>query len=429
MTEQRFKSISIRLAEVLIALLLVLAAFGVIVMLVNSLFPAGSGLVGLFNEKVETSEHGKRNMVISVGDYEAGLLDIEGLTAVLDQTQRTVKRKPAEGIVWDMVAGGAPLFDQDAVQTFRGSETDIVFDKHNRLRIGENSLVIVQRLEKDMFRNERRSQVVVVDGELSGTLGGAGEQGLSVEVTTANAVARVSGAGAEAQFSIKVNPDKSSTLTVFSGAAELTSMGQKIMIKANQSATSNKGGILYDAEELPPETRLQAPEQHSIFYYRKLPPQIQFRWEKVNQADSYRLEVAKDAAFKQLIVDEAVTIAEFSHGNLREGDYYWRVKALRKWAEGPFGKPRHLRIEQDRKPPALEVLFPDKFSETDRIILTGSSEAGAQVFVADQQVTLNETGGFSHEILLQQGVNVLVVEATDEAGNVSYQSHMVYGKF
>ena len=43
-------------------------------------------------------------------------------------------------------------------------------------------------------------------------------------------------------------------------------------------------------------------------------------------------------------------------------------------------------------------------------------------------MTLSKTGGFSYPLQIRQGVNVIVVEAIDEAGNVAYRSELVNGK-
>ncbi len=429
MSTQRFKNFSFRTAEVIIALALVLAAFAIIMVMVNSMFPSGSGLVGMSDQQGQLAGTARHDLLISAGDYEAGLMDMAGLAAVLDHTNKTVKRKPSDGIAWNSVTGGTPLFDRDAVQTFKGSSAEIIFDKSNRLTMSENSLIIIQRMEKDVYRNERRSQVVVVDGELRGTVSGDGKQGLRVEVTTPNAVARVKGGDETAEFSVKVNPDKSSTVTVFSGQAELVSMGESIIIEANHSATAEQGAEPLQVVPLPKMVRLIRPFHRTGFYYRDLPPRVKFEWEAMANGPDYRIQVALDEEFKQLIVDELVEEAVFSHGNLRRGQYFWRVKAIRNWVEGEYTKARLLNIEQDRDPPSLEVTFPPRFSEQPSITLIGSSEVSAQVLVDGHEVALNEDGSFSYDIELLQGVNVLVVEALDEVGNVTYKSGMVYGKF
>ncbi len=417
------------MAEALVALLLVLLAFSIIIGLVNSLFPSGSGLVGVSSDMEQRTGSGGRDLLISTKDYEAGLLDLAGLAAVLDDTKNTVKRKPSDGIAWNTVASGTPLFDRDAVQTFNGSSAEIIFDKSNRLTMEENSLIIIQSMDKDVFRNERRSQVVVVDGELSGTVAADGKQGLKVEVTTPGAVARIKSGDETAKFSVKVNPDKSSTLTVFSGQAELVSMGENIIVEANQSVTADEGEVPKEVVPLPRKLRLIRPFHRKDFDYRDLPPQVKFEWEPLDTATGYRIQVALDKDFKQLIVDEVVGDSEFTHGNLRRGQYYWRAKAIRGWVEGDYAKARFLSVEQDQNPPSLEVNFPPRFSEQRLITLNGNSEVSALVLVDGNEVALNEDGSFSYDIQLQQGVNIFVVEAVDAVGNVTYKSGMVYGKF
>ena len=55
--------------------------------------------------------------------------------------------------------------------------------------------------------------------------------------------------------------------------------------------------------------------------------------------------------------------------------------------------------------------------------------SGAIVFVGDQEIPTDETGAFEHRISLELGINLIIVEAVDRAGNVSYQSGMLARKF
>ena len=423
------KTLSARFVEALIALLLVLGAFAVIMLLVNNLFPSGRELAGTVDGKASRIAADGQDLLISGGGYDGRLMDPEELAAVLEHTRRTVKRKPSDGIAWKSVSDGTPLFDLDAVQTFKGAGAQIVFDRTNRLTMGENSLVIIQRMEKDVFRNERRSQVVVVDGELSGTVAAAGGAPVRVEVATASAVAKVDSGDGEASFSVKVNADKSSTVTVLSGRAELVGERGAIVIEANQSATAEADGVVQEAVPLPGRVGLLQPGHGRGVRYRDLPPRLTFTWREVADATGYRFQLAGDAEFERPLVDEVVSDNRFMHGNLHHGGYFWRVRAVREWAEGPYAPPYSLRVTQDTVPPSLAVDFPPRFSVFSRVTLTGVSERNARVSVDGQDVALTRDGRFSHDIELQQGVNVLVVEAADDVGNVTYQSAMVYGNF
>ena len=423
------KTLSVRFVEALIALLLVLGAFAIIMLLVNNLFPSGRELADTLDGNASRTATDRQDLLISGEGYDGRLADPEGLAAVLEQTRRTVKRKPSDGIAWNSAGDGTPLFDLDAVQTFKGAGAQIVFDRANRLTLGENSLIIIQRMEQDVFRNERRSQVVVVDGELSGTVAAVGDAPVRVEVATANAVAKVNSGDGEASFSVKVNADKSSTLTVLSGSAELVAESGTIVIEANQSATADTDGVAHEAVPLPGQVGLLRPGYGRDVLYRDLPPRLTFTWRSVFDATGYRFQLAEDVEFQHLLVDEEVADNRFTHGNLHHGDYFWRVRAVRDWAEGPFALPRPFSVTQDTVPPSLAVEFPPRFSAHSRVTLTGVSERDAHVSVDGHDVALTRDGRFSHDIELQQGVNVLVVEAADDVGNVTYKSAMVYGNF
>jgi hypothetical protein len=66
---------------------------------------------------------------------------------------------------------------------------------------------------------------------------------------------------------------------------------------------------------------------------------VEFKWAENTEAATYRLQVAKDAAFKTVVHDnKAVQGVQSVVGKLGVGDYFWRVASLRKDGDhGPFG--------------------------------------------------------------------------------------------
>ena len=64
-----------------------------------------------------------------------------------------------------------------------------------------------------------------------------------------------------------------------------------------------------------------------------------------------------------------------------------------------------------------------------RYLLKGVTEPGALVFVGGAPVLTSPSGEFEWELELKHGINIVVVEAVDEAGNVAYQSSHIQGKF
>jgi hypothetical protein len=133
--------------------------------------------------------------------------------------------------------------------------------------------------------------------------------------------------------------------------------------------------------------------------------------------------------FQNILVDERLSRAKFSHGSLKQGTYFWRVSALNNTLEGPVHRPGQFNVVQKRTPPARAVTFPPATVDQQHWALTGTAEPGARVFVAGKQVQTDEDGQFTHTLEIERGINIIIVEAVDAAKNVTYRSQMVQGKF
>ena len=324
------------------------------------------------------------------------------------------------------------LYNRDAVQTFRRSGARVTFDEKNHLELGEKTLVIIKQIGRDPLLREKRSFMVIVDGEIHGTIADSGTESVHVQVATPSAVARVrtrQSADGRADFKITVNPDQSSTIAVFHGVAEVTGEGETIRIDANHSTTVNPGERPMSPERLPDPPVLASPSDSSLFYYRDLPPKVQFEWEVSADAVQYRFVLARDPRFKDILYEGKLPHPRFSHGNLKKGDYYWRVSTIKRKAEGNLSPTRRFRVIQDREAPNLRVVFPPEIMNRNDYLLTGEAEPGAQVYIGGRPVPTDKTGQFEYRLQLEHGINVIVVEAVDRVGNITYRSQLVNGIF
>jgi len=83
----------------------------------------------------------------------------------------------------------------------------------------------------------------------------------------------------------------------------------------------------------------------------------------------------------------------------------------------------------DTYPPSLLIFFPpvEEFeSQQSRITIEGQTEAGAQVWINSQTVTVDENGYFSSEVTLNPGTNSFLIKAQDQAGNQSQKTLTFY---
>jgi hypothetical protein len=423
-------------AEGIFAVLLVLVFFSIFLFMLYILFPSGAGLKTIIAYQgpptsTGLQEQGSRELLLAHGEYDSDLTSQKDAAAVLSLTRNTVKSKSSEAIAWKTAKEGKNLYDRDAVQTLDRSSAVVKFDENSAIDMGANSLLIIKRLDQDPLFREKRSFMVLVDGDLRGKLAKSDKNSIYLEVDTPGAKMRMqSGPMAEGpvDFKISVNPDKSSTIAVYQGVAEIMAQGKTVFVEANQSTV-----VALDQAPLAPvnllgPVKLKSPSDTDLYYYRNLPPKVQFAWQSQPVANSYHFVMARDNSFKDIIADEQFSLANFTHGNLIKGTYFWKVSGFDKTIEGFFSETRRFQIIQDKKPPTLNVKFPPKTVYRGRYTLRGETEPGSRVFVGGKPVKTTKTGKFKFNLKLQPGINVIVVEAIDSVNNVVYRSQRVNRK-
>jgi flagellar hook assembly protein FlgD len=82
------------------------------------------------------------------------------------------------------------------------------------------------------------------------------------------------------------------------------------------------------------------------------------------------------------------------------------------------------------KPPEIAISAPanDLWTNESLIIVTGAVPEGASLKVNGQEATVGTDGQFEREVILQEGDNILRIEATDDVGNVTSQEIIVHRK-
>ena len=406
-----------RSVEVLLVLAVVFLFFGFFTSLLFSLFPSGISLSQFVEPKQNSA--GKPGLDGSLSGGDAS----EPAAARLSVSRNEVKSRSAGSIVWGRAREGMSLYDSDAVQTNSNSTAQISFDAKNYLQLGGSTLVIIRKIEGDTARDERRSARVVVDGVLSGRL-----TSTRLEVATPAAVARFnSSAGRPADFRLAVNADRSSSLSILKGSGEISAQGRTLQVGENRGAVIRAGEEPVIVELPQPPVALE-PRDNGAFFFRELPPDIRFAWKPVNETIT-RLQIARDPAFRNVVVDRRSSDGGFIHGNLPPGVYFWKASSIRGGLEGQSTRPARFELVQKSLPPTLSVAFPDGAVGDVRFTLNGKSSPGAKVYVAGKQVQIDGAGRFSCEVPIRPGMNLVTVEAVDQAGNATFRSRYVQGRY
>ena len=417
MIAQALKRLGPVILELLLTLLLVLGSYLLITGLLDVIFPLGISLRQAVQYRGEEE----------VREEQKGPVDAKGvakaITATLSFTRNDVKSKRFDSIAWSRATPGMPLFSRDSVQTLDDSTAQVKFDEKNTLTIGVNTLIIVKSIEKDEQRKERRSVVLVVDGDLTGNVSSSKSDPLHLIVSAPAAVAKIAGGNARnTDFRISTNADNSSTFVVYKGAVEVSARGKTVRVTQNTGVTVKAGEAPPDAVPLPDAPELKSPVDKAQLPSRRIPAQVDFAWSGA-LASEFRLQVARDAKFTDLVCDRRQPGTGFSHRYLKSGTYYWRVAGIDQGREGRKSAIRIFEIKEKTLPPSLQVTFPPGPVEEEQLLVSGSTDAGVRLFVSGMAVPVAADGTFRCEVPLKSGMNLITLEAFDAAGNVTYRSH------
>ncbi len=399
----------------------------------RSLFPEGTGLRGVIRGGgASGSEEAEgRLWTLDGGKALPAPVPIAGYVA---EMRNDVQNRRAESIAWSRASKGMRLFSRDAVQTAGDSSASIWVGGKGTVHLGERSLMVIRRMEREAESGAKRSILLMVDGEIRGRIEGTRREPVSVDLESMGGVGRIvspGGKGGAADFRVTVNPDRTTTYSVFEGSALVQGLGRSVTVGENQYTIVSPTAPPTDPAALPPAPEIEGPGDGAEYLFRSLPTRVRFAWKAAGGAEAFRVVLARDPEFRDTVVDEWVEgggTASFVHGNLPEGSYYWRVTSRWGLVESGYPKARALRLVRKTAPPALRTEAVPDAARGDFCVVRGSTEPGASLRVAGKAVLPDGAGAFESVVPLERGVNMIVVEASDAAGNTAYRSLRVTGR-
>ncbi len=415
--QNRLKSFFSRGRDATLAVVLVLAFFLIFMIILWFSFPKGTGLGTAIGTLTPPASPKPQPAVPGAPQTQW-----EQSIAQLASVKHNVKSKLASSIVWMPASEGLKLAERDAVQTQAQSAATIVFQKNQQITLGENSLVVIRRVDRDAATDAHRVSVVLLGGALEGSVAGVAGGG-SVEILAGKASASIAAQGAGAtNFRIAAATDDTSSITVTSGSANIQVGGRAVKVGPGQTVGIDAKGAIQGPRSIARPPALLTPENGAIFRTRLLPQDVAFTWKGEDRDKSFRVEVARDAAFHDTVIDEHVADARLAYPDLPAGRYYWRVRAVDKTAEGKVASPRAFEVARSSDPPKLDVTFPEGPLSHGPITVRGTTSPGARVFVLNLPVPVGPDGAFEGQVTLRAGAQVVVVEAIDSIGNTAYAS-------
>ncbi len=424
----RRKARLVLLSEAAMVAACMLVFFGFLTLLIRALFPEGTSLLVDPDGNVRADTAWRGDVELSI-DSTGGSVDTLFAGEIL-KIQRRVQHRGANTLTWNDAAVGGKVMSKDAVQTFSHSTAMLQVNNSSELTIGENSLIVFDQQEADPFLADSNSVLVMIDGELSGTLSGAAKSRFRFGISLPNSDVTLQPrtAGDNVEFLITVNEDQTTTVNVHEGTAQVvTTDGTLKTIGDQQSITIDSSGSDLRVSQLTRAPKPTGPSDNSTLSYRNVPQQVEFTWDAVRDTDRYRILIARDPEFSDRVVDDDVVGTAFTHGALGSGTYYWTVRSRVGWSQSEQSAVRRLQVVQDFDPPTLELDSPPNTVQAGIWRLHGRTDTDATVFVDEIQVE-HDNGRIDHPIELEPGANLVVVKAIDDVGNLSYAPLLITAK-
>jgi len=288
---------------------------------------------------------------------QAGVALPEGVTLVLPATVTTipdaklrsmnpdVRARPAGGS-WNAAASGMPLYSNSSVNTREQGRADVEFVDRTRVFLAPNTLVVIYGTANQTRVSKTPPAAVEVEsGEIKAGLSAL--RGNTVEVAIKGG-GRVSAASRDTVVERK---GERTTVAVFNGNAGITSGGKSVQVPTNFGSRFFGVAAPMPPRPLPPAPAWAAGGTDAIAFAPAGQGLITATWAPVGAAISYRIELARDETFNDLIAREEVpaAIVAFRAEKLPAGTYYLQVRAIDKEEFlGIASKPRPIRIVDAR---------------------------------------------------------------------------------
>jgi hypothetical protein len=166
------------------------------------------------------------------------------------------------------------------------------------------------------------------------------------EIKTPSAVAAARGT----EFRAGVDSDVTTRLEVLAGMVDVQAAKQKVAIKAGQGTVVKK-----DQRPAVPVNLLLPPAIVDLQpLYRAMP--LDFQFESIAGAASYRVMLARDKAFKDVVKNKVITPQEtLKIVGVEDGTYFLQSRSIDDTGlEGPSLEPTEIRVRVNPLPPFIQ---------------------------------------------------------------------------
>lgn len=268
----------------------------------------------------------------------------EKVTRVADANIRSMNpdvRAREGGASWSPASPGMPLHSSANVSTLEKGRADLEFVDRTHVFLAANTLVVIYgTAARTQVSRLPPVRVELQSGEVKAGL--AALRGDAVEVAVKGG-GRVSAASRDAVVERK---GERTTVSVFDGKASLASGGKTVDVPTNHGARYVGTAPPSAPRPLPPAPTFEGATSSGLVVAGSEGGVVTAAWTAVTDATAYRVELARDAGFRDLVVREEIpaSVRSFRADKMPPGEYHLHVRAIDKEEYLGVAAARDLRI-------------------------------------------------------------------------------------
>ncbi|HET7706148.1 MAG TPA: hypothetical protein VFM36_08690 [Thermoanaerobaculia bacterium] len=330
---------------------------------------------------------------------------------------------------WKPADPRTPLFNGDWVKTGDRASAELIFSNGSLYTVGGNALLeIYASVNPQTARKTNAVQMQVGSVEVATT-----DDSSTVRTPGSQVVIE-----SESTTQVGVDRGKATSVVATKGTASVTSTsgGDAIRLASGEKVTSTPAGEISPVKKLVAAPALLSPSDNQAFQLPSGGLRVAFTWDNKPGATSYILQVSRSRLFSTLEINSRRQRNTASANVTGEGAFYWRVASVGPDGDiGPYSSFRRFRVSggtkgggatTDTTPPALQINKPASLGGP-FFMVEGRTEAGATVFINDEEVDVSRDGLFKKLVSFNRtGQNAVVVKAVDPSGNQTVKSENVF---
>jgi ferric-dicitrate binding protein FerR (iron transport regulator) len=294
----------------------------------------------------------------------------------------------ADGKSWERAEVGSEIPVQGFIRTKTEARAEVALADGSVIQVREESEVQISNFQRDRRNGKRDSELRVLNGEMLGTIKKKKNRASDIRVKSRNTTLSIRGT----QVLVGVNDRTDITrVSLKQGRTQVSASDVNFEFDGNQGTRVDADAALMDPVFLVAPPRMLVPATTDYTTADQTP---HFRWEPSTDKRwaRYRIEVAKDAKFNDIVTKRFSKNNFSAIGILEPGEYRWRVMSIDQ--DGLEGRAvvGTITIQQDMQvafsPVTDHLVEGDRWvvGSRSRIHLKPTGEANSSVVVSEFKI-------------------------------------------